>query len=97
MQVEIIARVQQLLGLSGNQLASVLGVDARTISRWHSGKTEATGLSWVLLRAIYQQLEREPGSVEQLKAMTQGYAAAGLMDLLITVAVRVAKLEPLSK
>lgn len=72
-----IQSLRQRLGLDPPGFARLLGVDARTVTRWESGAARPTGASEAVLAAVQQKLNKDPADADHVIAFLVGAAAIG--------------------
>ncbi len=80
------AEIQALrvrLGLDPAGFAKLVGVDARTVSRWELGIARPTGAAEAVLSALREKLDKDPAKAEKVIAFIVGAAAVGGLAYLL--------------
>lgn len=81
--------VQLGLGVTQAQLAPLIGVDVRTVVRWHTGEAMPRGAGWAILLALRSNLIKRPERTEALRklvaeALPQRDVLGFLLDRLLS-------------
>jgi DNA-binding transcriptional regulator YiaG len=78
-----IQALRHRLGVDAPGFARLLGVDARTVSRWELGTARPTGASEAILAAVQEKLHKDPEDADNVVAFVVAAAAVGGLAYLL--------------
>ncbi|MBI4438174.1 helix-turn-helix domain-containing protein [Candidatus Uhrbacteria bacterium] len=75
--------LRQHLDLDVASFARLVGVDARTVTRWEAGIARPTGAAEAVLNGLREKLAKDPSTAKAVIAVLVGAAAVGGLAYLL--------------
>jgi transcriptional regulator with XRE-family HTH domain len=80
---EDIIEIRNQLEMTQAQLAKLLGVDTRSVTRWESGASRPTGSAEAILNGLREKLSKDPDTLDSILSVIGGAVAVGGLAYLI--------------